>query len=159
MLLGRISCRRHADQWQSSKSMLLDCQEVAARKVQVVKTSYGYQLGQPEYISKIKPITIDTKRRDTAMASQNEISECLACSAWSSPVAKHTDVTATCEMNPPDHSDMSQSVASPSVAPEATTVGSVYQENPADSDLIVFSPHPETVSTSSSDTELSKELC
>ena len=40
----------------------------------LVKTPYGYQLGQPEYFSKIKPITIDPKRRDTAMASQNEIS-------------------------------------------------------------------------------------
>ena len=40
----------------------------------LVKTPYGYQLGQPEYFSKIKSITIDPKRRDTAMASQNEIS-------------------------------------------------------------------------------------
>jgi len=62
-------------------------------------------------------------------------------------------------MNPPDHSRMSQSVPSPSVAPEVTAVGSVYEENPADSDLIDFSPQPETVSTSSSDTELSDELC
>jgi hypothetical protein len=54
---------------------------------------------------------------------------------------------------------MSQLFASPSVAPEVTAVGSVYQENPADSDLIDFRPHPETVSTSSSDTELSDELC
>ena len=42
-----------------------------------------------------------------------------------------------CEMNPPDHSDMSQRVAS-SVAPEVTAVGSAYQENPAVSDLIDF---------------------
>ena len=40
-------------------------------------------------------------------------------------------------MNPPDHSDMSQRVAS-SVAPEVTAVGSAYQENPAVSDLIDF---------------------
>ena len=39
-----------------------------------MKTSYGYQRGQPEYFRGIKPITIDPKRRDTAMASQNEIS-------------------------------------------------------------------------------------
>ena len=38
-----------------------------------VKTSYGYQLGQPDYFSKIKPITIDPKRRDSAMATQNEV--------------------------------------------------------------------------------------
>ena len=35
----------------------------------LVKTSYGYQLGQSEYFSKIKPITIDPKRRDTAMCN------------------------------------------------------------------------------------------
>ena len=39
-----------------------------------VKTSFGYQLGQPDYFSKIKPITIDPKRRDSAMATQNEVS-------------------------------------------------------------------------------------
>ncbi|CAL1144411.1 unnamed protein product [Cladocopium goreaui] len=39
-----------------------------------VKTSYGYHLGQPDYFSKIKPITIDPKRRDSAMATQNEVS-------------------------------------------------------------------------------------
>jgi hypothetical protein len=39
-----------------------------------VKTSFGYQLGQPGYFSKIKPITIDPKRRDSAMATQNEVS-------------------------------------------------------------------------------------
>ena len=39
-----------------------------------VKTSYGYQLGQPDYFSKIKPIMIDPKRRDSAMAAQNEVS-------------------------------------------------------------------------------------
>jgi hypothetical protein len=53
-----------------------------------VKTSYGYQLGQPECFSKIKPITIDPKRRGIAMASQNEISALPA-------MAKYTDVTAT----------------------------------------------------------------
>ena len=68
-------------------------------------------------------------------------------------------ITYKCEMNPPDHSDMSQRVAS-SVAPEVTAVGSAYQENPAVSDLIDFSPHPEKVSTSSSDTELLRNcLC
>ena len=39
-----------------------------------VKTSYGYQLGQPDYFSKIKPTMIDPKRRDSAMATQNEVS-------------------------------------------------------------------------------------
>ena len=64
-----------------------------------------------------------------------------------------------CEMNPPDHSDMSQRVAS-SVAPEVTAVGSAYQEFPVVSDLIDFRPHPEKVSTSSSDTELLRNcLC
>ena len=39
-----------------------------------VKTSYGYQLEQPDYFSKIKPINIDPKRRDSAMATQNKVS-------------------------------------------------------------------------------------
>ena len=38
-----------------------------------VKTSYGYQLGQPDYFSKIKRITINPKRRESAMATQNEV--------------------------------------------------------------------------------------
>eukprot|EP00435_Cladocopium_sp_Y103_P037857 s79_g10.t1 len=38
------------------------------------KTSFGYQLGQPDYFTKIKPITIDPKRRDSALASQREVS-------------------------------------------------------------------------------------
>eukprot|EP00435_Cladocopium_sp_Y103_P072234 s20_g39.t1 len=37
------------------------------------KTAFGYQLGQPDYFTKVKPITIDPKRRDTSMASQREI--------------------------------------------------------------------------------------
>ena len=74
-------------------------------------------------------------------------------------MVNHPLITINCEMNPPDHSDMSQRVAS-SVAPEVTAVGSAYQENPAVSDLIDFSPHPEKVSTSSSDTELLRNcLC
>ena len=74
-------------------------------------------------------------------------------------ISLHFVLTLYCEMNPPDHSDMSQRVAS-SVAPEVTAVGSAYQEFPVVSDLIDFSPHPEKASTSSSDTELLRNcLC
>eukprot|EP00438_Fugacium_kawagutii_P019118 Skav204381 [mRNA] locus=scaffold4897:193896:199406:+ [translate_table: standard] len=40
----------------------------------LMKTDYGYFLGQPEYFSKIKPITIDPKRKTSELATQKEIS-------------------------------------------------------------------------------------
>lgn len=38
------------------------------------KTDYGYSLGQPDYFTKIKPIAIDAKRKNSELATQTEVS-------------------------------------------------------------------------------------